>query len=54
MEYLFKCSHNSIFFLELSVWSWNHLAKKYETELKNMKESSSKHSLSSGQKKTSS
>jgi len=34
------------FFLELSAWSWNRLAKKREAELKNLEQSSPKHPLS--------
>jgi len=45
VEYLFRCSHNSIFLLELSVWSWNRLAKKRGAELKKRGAESPKHPL---------
>jgi len=42
IEYLFRCSHNSIIFHEQSVWSWNRLTKKVER-------SSAKHPLNTPQ-----
>jgi hypothetical protein len=44
VEYFSRCSHNfTPFFLELSAWNLNRLAKKREAELKkNVKQSSLK------------
>jgi len=45
VEYLFSAFTTPPFFLELSAWSRNRLAKKHGAELKNVEQSSLKHPL---------